>query len=178
MMFADNATVGVEEVIWLIIGTFLVSGGLTYACWVRLRVMFLRQDIYDARDRLFDLAADEGALSDPGYVAFRERLNILARTADAISFPLIVYALATTQYPPAAIPESSNHKIRDEIEKITIELGGRIQRYLYWETAAGWVLVVVLGLVQLKEFAEDQSRKGAVAWVRSDMPRGLMPARR
>lgn len=162
---------------WLIVGTILVSGALTYTVWVKVRVMCLRQDIYDARDWLFDLATKEGALQDPGYVDFRERLNVLARTAHVISFPLMAYALEHVNRTKVKLPTAENQRIQDAIDKTTEGLGRRIQRYLYWETAAGWVLMLAYGFAQLKEYAENQSTRGAVAWVKSDMPSTLLPAR-
>ncbi|MCK6631934.1 MAG: hypothetical protein L6Q31_06115 [Fimbriimonadaceae bacterium] len=161
----------------LIIGTVLVSGALTYALWVKVRVMCLRQDIYDARDWLFDLASKEGALQDPAYVDFRERLNVLARTAQVISFPLMAYALEHVDRTPGKMPEAENRKIQGAVDKITEDLGRRIQRYLFWETAAGWVLMIAYGFAQVQEYSEAQSKRGAVAWVKSDMPSTLLPAR-
>jgi hypothetical protein len=38
---------------WLFLfGVFLMSGGVSYAWWLKLRVLWFRQDIYDLRDEL------------------------------------------------------------------------------------------------------------------------------
>ena len=79
--------------IWLTIGVLLISFVTTHAWWTVVRVVCLRLDIFDSRDRLFDVAMATDRFDDPAYRDARCHLNSVARIADSITLPMLGYLL-------------------------------------------------------------------------------------
>lgn len=126
------------------IGIALVSFGLCYAAWIRIRPLRLRQDIYDLRDELFDEALAAGALTDPGYRQLRLQLNSWARSAAMISFPSLVYLLVTLDDDlPTPIP-SERPEVQAILERTYDRLARRLIRYVAFETLPGLIVLATL----------------------------------
>lgn len=135
-----------NPVLQLVIGVVLVSGAITYSLWIVVRVLLLRQDLYDLRDHLFDEAAKIGALKDPAYRDLRNTLNGLARIADRVNIPTAV-SIAIQEPPrrgdtPTGRPESPREDVQHLVDVVYDRLSQRLLRYLLLETAPGWVLLL------------------------------------
>jgi hypothetical protein len=170
-----------RPIVELVIGVLLISGSVTYGLWTIIRVLQLRQDIYDLRDFLFDEAQKIGALGDPAYRDLRNTLNGLARIADRVSVPATVYLFL--QDPPSgsaasARRESSREDVERLVQSVYTRLTNRLARYLFLETAAGWMILLslvfallplVLSRALFKPFFA-KTRQQAQSMVRAKLP--------
>lgn len=129
--------------IFLNIGVLLVSLGLTYALFVRLRVVCLRQDIYDLRDKLFDEVVASDGCSDPAYVQARKLLNGLAVSADMLSLPL-VFQCSFMSGDEVTLLKSENLHIQSAIDSILEQATVRVFKYLKRQTATGWLMSAIM----------------------------------
>jgi hypothetical protein len=104
-----------------------------YGPWQRLLEDAVRQQLFEIRDGLFDLAVSEKALSDPGYRAARERLNAAIRFAHHTTWMALVAGVLVGLRPVHPVLQSSNPRIDAEIRRIRREIG-----------------MLALGLIQLR----------------------------
>lgn len=165
----------------LVFGVLLISGALTYAWWIRVRVVCLRQDIYDLRDELFDIALKLRALDDPGYKATRAHLNGLARSAEVISVPLAIYA-STLETEAAAHRghsfRSADPALQSSIDDVHDRCARRLVRFLFWETLSGLVGRIFFAMTRnLRLAAERMSITVMERWIESAYPEQLVRAK-
>ena len=155
--------------VWLVAGMLIVSLSLSYAWWVKVRVVCLRQDIYDLRDRLFDRASDMRVLDDPAYLDVREHLNAVAASAEMITVPVLAFLLHNgVQGKPFV--KSGNAELQKVIDE-TIELCVcRIVHYLRWETFTGIIILPIVLFDRLGTILEDQALKWVRRWLFSRSP--------
>ncbi len=163
------------EYVYLFLGCSLVSGAISYAWWMRVRVIDLRQDIFDVRDELFDCALEFDGHDDPAYKLVREHLNTLASTAPIISLMLLASVLGRN------IPEgfsdfkkkmtSSDPRLQEGIELALSKSSDRVCRYLIFETFTGIVAYSVSLVVNLSGVLASQMLVWTTRWVNSDNPK-------
>lgn len=123
---------------WIAIGTVMVSLALSYAWWTRVRVINFRQDVFDIRDELFDRAMELGALDDGAYKAARNHLNSAANTMEMVTVWGVAYyvrhvGVVTTAKEMA----TKNAPLQEAICNAMEALAVRLTRYLVGETLAG-----------------------------------------
>lgn len=152
---------------WIIFGTMLVSLSLTYAWWVKIRVVCLQQDLFDLRDGLFDFAADHGCLDDEAYSEARNQLNAVISGAELLTIPIVAYMLKHGAG-PRETKKSSNTALQQEIDGTLKECVARIYRYLMLETFTGLFVRPVLYAVRISAIMEDQALVWIRRWLRSD----------
>jgi len=154
------------------IGVTLISVGLTYALWVKMRVLALRQDIFDARDWLFDRARDLNAFDDPGYRACREYLNAICRHADDLSWSAFGYVCSNEEWKSDHkwIPDSSNADVKAAVDNAVEYSAKRVLRYLQYETLTGWVFGPVLTVMYLRRAVAEKALHVIERWIRSGSP--------
>ncbi len=160
--------------VWLAFGMVLFSLVITHAWWATVRVVRFRQDIFDMRDRLFDIAASLQVFDDPAYQDARGHFNAVARIADSISFYGVCYALC------AGVgdwqrPRSENAELQKAIDDIHEECAGRFGHYLLRETFTG--LVAVPFRVHMAAPVQEQVRRWIRHWLISQAPESLDLAR-
>lgn len=112
---------------WMMLGVLMVSLATTYAWWCRVRVINLRQDIFDIRDRLFDEAVALGEVDDPAHQDARAHLNRLA-TAKIISIPVLGYLSLGVSAAPHK--KAANFKLGRAIDSALDESAKRVFAYL------------------------------------------------
>lgn len=125
-----------------------ISLTLSYAFWVRVRVLRLQQDIYDIRDELFDEACRLEAHDDPAYCQTRQFLNGLAGSAADLSVPAMIYLVSQSPSPPLGDwkPTTNNAELQVAIDKSIHASARRIVFYLSHETLTGvaiWMLIAI-----------------------------------
>ena len=126
----------------VILGSLIISLALSYAWWTRVRVVNLRQDIFDIRDELLDEAADCSGLQDAAYKQARAWLNGMAAGAHVIaSGPVLVYIHTLQRRTESASkrPKSDIAKLNKAIDSAVSKCGLRIARYILRETLPGIV---------------------------------------
>jgi hypothetical protein len=92
--------------------------------WIpRIRVAEFQQKMFELRDQMFDAAANqELAFSDAAYIALRNTMNGLIRTAERISFAgvvsfILAKSITKDQTPPAMPPSLEEIKLEEDVHK-------------------------------------------------------------
>lgn len=146
---------------WIFIGMMMVSLAVSHAWWCRVRVISLRQDLFDLRDGVFGVAMRLECFQDPAYRDARRHLNAVARIADTISIPTVVYVLLG-QIPERERPRSDNEHLQAAIDDTLERCALRIQRYLLRETFTGRIVAPAVRAIRMTSILEEQ----IIRWVR------------
>ena len=158
-----------DGTLMLDLGVFLIASGLTYAIYSALRVVLLRQHLFDARDELFDEAARLGALNDPAYRQARDHLNAWAREAHALSWPLIMYCFAH-ETPDPDLKKTENMDLQVAIDCAFEKAAMRTWRYLTMQTLPGLFLTVFFSLYRMSQVQKKFGLTVIRGLIGSDLP--------
>lgn len=117
--------------------------------WQSLWTAVSRQQLFELRDRLFDIAADERiGFSDTAYLELREYLNGCIRFAHKITFGSFMAAavcpgsLAHKKYNlPEAIERVTDEKVRQEIRDIFLKSVFILLRHMVIRSPLLWILL-------------------------------------
>ena len=153
----------------IFVGMMMISLALSYAWWYKVRVIRLRQDLFDARDALFDSALEMGALDDPAYRAARRHLNAIVQLADAITLPVLAFVLHRGVSRNEML-NSNNVCLQKEIDAALDRCADRLVTYLLRETFTGLIVVPILRLVRIRAVVESQARRWLRRILASDVP--------
>lgn len=159
-----------------IAGPLLISLAVSYAWWSKVRVIRIRQDIFDKRDELFDLAVELNGLDDPAYRFARDHLNALAATVESLSLPALFFVAAEMCGDDAPSTTRPRHADPRMDEKIVATMGWcstRIMRYLLRETASGLILSGPGKVIGYSNAIKTLMTRNAKAWVSSSYPDDL-----
>lgn len=119
-------------------GLVLLSCAITYAWWVKVRVLRLRDDLFSIRDRLFDAAESAQAFDDPAYRYARNSINSTIRLAGTLSVPTAIYLFIKVDLRGiSSRPVSGNESLQASITEALEERDGRVAKYLARETFSG-----------------------------------------
>jgi len=155
----------------LSVGMVLASLVVTYAWWVKIRIINLRQDIFDIRDGLFDRALHLQALSDPAYRETRDHLNTVASTVHCLSLMVIFYSLGRGVLASAEGRfKTENAQLQAAIDDALESSSLRVARYLLRETLMGVVCEIMAFPNRLRDVAESQLLRWSRRWVYSQSP--------
>jgi hypothetical protein len=116
------------------LGAAMVSIGLAYICWTHLRVIMLRQRLFEIRDALWDDATALNGLADPAYRATREHLNGAIRIVRWLSLPVIARANPS---PGFVVPKSEDPLLQEAIDRAYADCADAIVHYLMRQTVCG-----------------------------------------
>lgn len=144
-----------------LVGVAIMAIGVGFAWWVKLRVVWLRQDIYDLRDELFMESVRRDCVTDPSGEAARGHLNALAQIAPYLSIQFIGYLIHFELLEACQLPKSADPAFDDVIESIMRRADARIERYLFRETATGLLLLPLSRLISMAWIEEK-----IVRWIR------------
>ncbi len=116
-----------------------------YAWWTKIRVVKLRQDIFDKRDELFDLAITVQASDDPAYQAARMHLNSMLDMVKYFSVQSVEYMIKVGHLSPTPHMTSKDPKLEAAIADTFEWLVRRIAKYLIHETFSGFLIYRIYG---------------------------------
>ncbi len=162
--------------IWLTFGVLTISFVTTHAWWSKVRVVRLRQDIFDIRDALFDVAGKVQAFGDPAYRDARRQLNSVARIADAINVHTLAYFLSAN-VPQRERLRSNCAELQKAIDNGLEECTDRISSYLRYETFTGLVVIPFAHTIRMTALLELQLTRWIRRWLISSAPEFLDQAR-
>ena len=151
----------------IIVGMLAVSLALSYAWWCKVRVIRLRQDLFDMRDALFDAALEIGCLDDPAYRAVRRHFNAIAGTAGFITIPVFVFLLHRGVVKNQLL-NSENSQMQKVIDSALESCANRVIVYLLKETFTGAIVLPIVRLARIGWIVEDQVRTWVVRLLASD----------
>ena len=167
---------GDGAMIWLTFGVLLISFVTTHAWWSIVRVVRLRQDVFDIRDHLFDVAHETNTFSDPAYRDARHHLNSIARIAESINLYMLGYLLhANVEHRER--PQSDNLVLRKAIDASLEACTERIKNYLLRETFTGLIAMPFTRTIRMTGLVEEQLQKWVRRWLTSSAPESLDRAR-
>jgi len=156
-----------------VLGVAGLSLLITYAWWVRFRVISFRQDIYQLRGVLFDKALSLNALDDPAYRKLREHLNSIATVAEWITIPIVARYL-NSGVGPKVLPQSSSPVVQELLDNTIEECASRLQHYLMFETLTGLISWPIVVGSSIQDTVSEQARKWVRRWVVSSRPKELV----
>jgi len=163
--------------IWIFVGMLLISLSLSYAWWVKVRIICLKQDVFDIRDELFDTALELNALDDLAYQQARNHLNNVASTAGILSVPFILVALSQDRVPQSR-EKSLNQDMQNAIDAAITRCAHRIWNYLQFETIMGWFGLTVFSASKLTKLIEHKATQSIESWLYTSSPEEISEARK
>ena len=158
---------------------------ISYLYWIKIRVIRLRQEIFDKRDDLFDKAAELNAFDDAAYQNARHCLNGLISFVPYLSVPMVTY-IVSHDGTERNLPKSSNQELQRSIDEVFSWTANRLYRYIVRETATGWVLWFVFEVIlnppfiraeDTEDFVDKQAVIGVERVIRSESVSRMADAR-
>ena len=153
----------------LALGTFLGGCALTYLMWTTVRVVFLRQDIFEIRDRLWFAAQAAGGLDDPAYIEARHHINVMATMASWFSLSVVEAMLKFAAQrvrrdgTNVALPRRSDDEVLQQaIDRAYAECTRRITNYMLYDCVSGWIYRYGLRRYEFTEVASPVGPATAV----------------
>lgn len=123
-----------------------ISLVITYAWWTHWRVWIFRQDLFDIRDRVWDLMLEKGLLDHSDHREFRAMVNTLIGAAPMLSWVTIIVALILREdLRSSIVPEP----VIPEIARAREDVFVRMAHYLIYGSILGWLILGVLRLLGL-----------------------------
>lgn len=161
------------------VGAVIISLALSYAWWTKVRVINFRQDVFDIRDELFARAMELKAFDDPAYRATREHLNRLAVSADYATVSVIAYLMHKGLSDGLKDrTRTSNPPLQAAIDASLEATAKRLAHLLVYETATGWLVMVMSTPARLREVAFQQTLCWTRRWILSEESEGINVGRR
>jgi hypothetical protein len=152
----------------LAISSFGMSACLAYALWSKVRVIFLREELFEIRDDLWDAARRHGGFDDPAYLEARTHLNaaIVAGPLCSVSILQGVVRRVKREDIEAAISQKSqNHEFQNAIDLAYRRTISKCVAYIYLWRASGWLHVI--------NFRTRAVRLQFMRWLKSNEPAEL-----
>lgn len=131
--------------------------------WTKVRVIFLREELFTVRDELRDRARELDALNDAAHVNAREHLNICIKVCDWVSVSLASQVSHETEEQFEFAIDTDNEQLRAAIEHAYESMTRTIFRYMLFHRVSGLVFLVAVGTRRV-------AQEVATRWVRSRSP--------
>ena len=154
---------------WVTGGMLLISCAAAYAWWCRVRVIDLRQDLFDIRDDMWDDARRLGCFSDPAYRSTREHLNGVATHASSFTFPILAVVMANRPeggYP--ARPTSERHDVQKILDRALYRSSNRLTSYIVNESLIGWIVSTISAIALVGGYTKRLADDSSTSWMRSN----------
>lgn len=162
-----------SDVALIVFASLLLSVTIAYAWWVKVRVVRLREDLFQIRDRLFDLALARGRLNDSGYRRAREHINAVIRMAGTVSIPTVLFTAFRCTSSAGPI-KADDPELQETIDRAMDQLVQRVTRYLIRETLTGLAASFVALLIP-RSVVHQAARRGVNKCLDSGAPEVLGP---
>lgn len=120
--------------IMIALGSFMISAAVAYHHWRKVRVVFLREEIFAIRDDLWDRMRELHAFEDPAYKAARRSFNSCIRMASYFSMPAL-QVLRETEAPD--IEKSKCEEVQEAIDNANAKVSRAIWRHVMFRTFTG-----------------------------------------
>lgn len=170
------------DLLLLALGSFLISTSTAYLWWARVRVVFLRQKLFEIRDKLWLLAYQSGGLEDQRYKEARDHLNGMIRMARMMSVPVIMkmHSMMQGTVPASgdcdkdALPIHSpfHQSIQRSLERAEHEM----TKFMLYHRATGLIFLgcsLFKGALQGKSSGPSRAKRKLTEWLRSPKPEDL-----
>ncbi|HVA46311.1 MAG TPA: hypothetical protein VNH11_08055 [Pirellulales bacterium] len=149
--------------------------GVAYAWWAKLKPLFLREDLFIIRNRLWDVALQGNAFSDPAYKQARAHLNALIRTAALFSLPSIKAAAKATagRSCPSVRLKANDAALQAAIDAAYQESAEAVVKYVMYRSAFGLLVVcdILFTIVVRRSIIEGLSTLRTIQkWIKSVGP--------
>lgn len=163
------------DLLWLFAGSSLVCGGVAYAWWSKLKPLFLREDLFIIRNKLWDVAFKNNGLDDAAYRQARAHLNALIRTASLFSILSLYSAVKATKGRTisSSRTKSGNVVLQAAIDKAYDESANSVVKYVMYRSAFGLFLVcnvVVTVIAQCSVVRGTSNLRAVKKWITSIGP--------
>jgi hypothetical protein len=134
-----------RELLLVCIGATIVSSGTAYLCWTYLRIVLLRQQLFEIRDAMWDKARERRGFNDPAYREARSRLNSAIHMVHWITLPVIARAIDAPS-PNSSFIKSRDLVLQEAIDEAYSAFANRILHHLMRHTICGLLVLVAAKL--------------------------------
>ena len=162
---------------WLTLGMLMVSGAAAYGWWCHVRVIGLRQDLFDIRDDMWDEARQLDCFDDPAYRNTREHLNRIAIHAGSFTLPVLAFVMANR--PPGGyvpLPRSEREDVQQVLDRALHRSSARLASYIVNESITGWIFNVVSVITLVDRYTRRLADLCSTSWMESSYSALDVPA--
>jgi hypothetical protein len=159
----------------LIIGCLVLSAGVSYMLWLWVRIWWLREDLFQIRDDLWDAMYAKGQLDHPTHRAARLRINGVIRAAYLLG-PITVTIMAASN-----LRDSGNDWLDDappEVLEAVTKVTGRLGKYIAYQNLTGLSIAAVATVLSFQKVTRDVIARWIRRLIGADVGRELDPALR
>lgn len=129
---------GVPTMTEIMIASFALSSLLLYGAWSKLRVSFLRQELYEIRDGLWDKAHELDMFEDKAYQNARRHMNSLINMCALFSVNSMKIIAASDAGEVCPWPASENSELQSAINEAKCAAADTIINNILFCRASGW----------------------------------------
>ena len=147
--------------ILLAIASFMLGVSISYAVWSKVRVVFLREELFTIRDHLWDVARKHEAFDDPAYVDAREHFNA-AVVATPMCSVSILERVAGHVGGGVEFRRSDNEEFQAAIDCAYRQMTSLCLRYIFLWRASGWLHILKWNTIT--------ARRKLIRWLESSDP--------
>ena len=101
----------------------------SYMAWCKIRVFFVRQELFNVRDTLWDAARELNGFNDPAYLEARSNMNAMIRSAHKFNLQVLLYMLGNFPHEPKQITSTSS-EMQAAINQARKDATGILARYV------------------------------------------------
>jgi hypothetical protein len=133
-------------------GSLIIGLAISYAYWCRVRVTFLREDLFIIRDSLWESARELDRFDDPAYQKTREMFNTCIRAASFMSLPQVIGSLVMARADESVNEDelkSDCKEMQAAIDEAGQKLVKRVSTYLLRDRFVSGSLLVIVAIVTL-----------------------------
>lgn len=153
----------------LAVCSFGFTGVLTYAVWCKARVVFIREELFAVRDRLWDAARELDGFDDPAYLEARDHLNAGIKVVPSFSIRMLNYFIKKRRVGSSPRMASSNEELQAAIDRAYADSGRWFTRYILLWRASGWLFMLRFTLQRRLHAIQAASTE----WLQSKGPSDL-----
>lgn len=154
--------------VMLVLGMSMIGWATCYALWSHARVVFLRQNLFAIRDRLWDRALELDAFEDPAYQQARRHLNSMIGVAGTLSMQTLEI-ISKVDLPRSPEIATRNSALQIAIDEARLEAADTVITYLLFRTASG--IFFVIKQILLSSYSATREKMDlSRSWLMSSSP--------
>jgi hypothetical protein len=169
------------ESLLLFLGVYIIAAVVTSIWWIKLRVIFLQEELFIIRNRLWDRTKELNAFDDEAYKHARSHLNRCIKAAKFVTLDAIEYVARNAADLEWSAPSTTNTLLAEAIDRAYLESAILIRNYLLLDTITGRLYLLRAKLAGFidpihstgPEPLNVRVREHTTKWIRSKVPECL-----
>lgn len=165
----------------IFVGSLGLSSAICYAWWSYCRTIFFRQRLFSIRAELWSDAHALVALSDPGYVQSRDRLNVFIRVAETFNLKTISYISKNHLEGGSSEITCNDSKVQAVVDSANRKAIEQVLIFMLLHRLSGWLFLIRSALETITKNSSAKVLllyRDLLKWLRSDGPSNLSELRK